>query len=205
MSSNVHIRRNSLVAPVLAAALIGGVLGALFVSQQSDRFSAETVIAIGAAQTIIDDDQLIDIVGTLERSGVPATVAGLASSRSVFDAAVVGIGLPPDEASDYDVTATPVIDANLVDIATTGPDAAIAASLTNAIAEQTQLQFAQLYRVFELRIVTLADAPSASDRPSASLVIVGAAVLAALIALLLLSWRSEQGLRGTEPVLREQP
>lgn len=204
MSSNIHFRRSSRLLPVLAAALIGGALGSLFVSQQSERYSAETVIAIGAAQTIIDDDQLIDIVGTLERSGVPATVAGLATSRSVFDAAVVGIGLPSSEAGDYDVTAIPVIDANLVDISTSGPDPTIAANLTNAIAEQTQIQFTQLYRVFDLRIVTLANPPSTTDRPSASLVIVGAAVLASVIALLLLSWRSERGTRKLEPVLRGQ-
>lgn len=204
MSSNTHLRRSSLLLPVLAAALIGGALGGLFVSQQSERYSAETVIAIGAAQSIIDDDQLIDIVGTLERSGVTATVAGLASSRSVFDAAAVGIALSPDEAGDYDVTATPVIDANLVDITTSGPDPAIAASLTNAIAEQTQIQFTQLYRVFDLRVVTLANPPSTTDRPSASLVIAGAAVLAAVIALLLLSWRNERGTRKIEPVLRNQ-
>lgn len=204
MSSNIHVRRSSLLLPVLVAALIGGALGALFVSQQSERYSAETVIAIGASQTIIDDDQLIDIVGTLERSGVTATVAGLASSRSVFDAAVVAIGLPSNEAGDYDVTAVPVIDANLVDISTSGPDPAIAAGLTNAVAEQTQIQFTQLYRVFDLRAVTLADPPSTTDRPSPSLVIVGAAVLAAVIALLLLSWRNERGTRRIEPVLRSQ-
>ncbi|HUF99186.1 MAG TPA: hypothetical protein VMM60_13735 [Ilumatobacter sp.] len=204
MSSNIQLRRSTLVLPVLLAALIGGALGAVFVSQQSERYSAETVIAIGAAQTIIDDDQLIDIVGTLERSGVTATVAGLASSRSVFDAAAVAIALPSNEAGDYDVTATPVIDANLVDIATSGPDPTIAANLTNAIAEQTQIQFTQLYRVFDLRVVTLADPPSTTDRPSASLVIVGAAVLAAVIALLLLSWRNERGTRRIEPVLRNQ-
>jgi capsular polysaccharide biosynthesis protein len=190
MNSITSRLSRSVAITVAAAAVLGALLGLAFVSTTNERYTSETTIAIGAADTVVDNPQLIDIVGSLDRSGIPGTVAGLAASQTVVDAAGTAIALTPDQIGDYDVDATPVLDANLVDIRTTGPDAEIAARLTDAVAAQTQAQFGQLYRVFQLRVVTSASVPGSSDRPSPSLVVFGAAALAAVIALLILSWNS---------------
>jgi len=177
---------------VLAAVLLGALLGFAFVRSQSARFEAETVVAIAPADTVVDDAQLIDIVGSLDRSGIPATVAGLASSQSVVEAAAALLPITDEELADYDVDATPVISANLVDVRVSGPDAETAAALTNAIASQVQTQFAQLYRVYQVKVVTPATVPSDSDRPSPSLVVLGSAALAGIVALWVVSRRTSQ-------------
>ena len=177
---------------VLAAVLLGALLGFAFVRSQPARFEAETVVAIAPADTVVDDAQLIDIVGSLDRSGIPATVAGLASSQSVVEAAAALLPITDEELADYDVDATPVISANLVDVRVSGPDAETAAALTNAIASQVQTQFAQLYRVYQVKVVTPATVPSDSDRPSPSLVVLGSAALAGVVALWVVSRRTFQ-------------
>ena len=177
---------------VLGAVLVGALLGLMFVRSQPERFEAGTVVAIAPADTVIDDAQLIDIVGSLDRSGIPATVAGLASSQSVVEAAAALLPITGEELADYNVDATPVISANLVDIRVSGPDAETAAALTNAVASQVQTQFAELYRVYQVRVLTPAAVPSGSDRPSPSLVVLGSAALAGVVALWVVSRRTSQ-------------
>jgi capsular polysaccharide biosynthesis protein len=183
---------------VVGAVLLGALLGMVFVQAQSDRFEADTVLAIAPAETVSENAQLIDIVGSLDRSGIPATVAGLASSQSVVDVAAGGLNMTGAELADYKVDATPVISANLVDIRVSGPDAETAAALTNAVAAEVQTQFAQLYRVYQVKVLTPAATPSASDRPSASLVMFGSAALAGIVALWVVSRRT--GLRRAPAV-----
>jgi capsular polysaccharide biosynthesis protein len=175
---------------VIAAAVIGAVLGLAYVRSQSDRFTAETVIAVAPAATVVDDAQLIDIVGSLDSSGIPATVAGMATSESVVETAAGLLPMTGEELADYDVDATPVITANLVEVRVTGPDAERASALTNAVASEVQRQFAELYRVYQVKTLTPAVPPAASDRPSASLVMLGSAALAGLVALWIVSRRT---------------
>ena len=175
---------------VIAAALVGAVLGLAYVRSQPERFTAETVVAVGPAEGVVDDAQLIDIVGSLDSSGIPATVAGMATSESVVQTAAGLLPMTGDELADYDVDATPVITANLVEVRVTGPDAERAAALTNAVASEVQSQFVQLYRVYQVKTLTPAIAPSDSDRPSASLVMVASAALAGIVALWVVSRRT---------------
>jgi capsular polysaccharide biosynthesis protein len=177
---------------VVGAVLVGALLGLVFVQAQPARFEADTVLAIAPAETVADDAQLIDIVGSLDRSGIPATVAGLASSQSVVDVAAAALNMTGEELADYDVDATPVISANLVDVRVSGPDAETAAALTNAVAGEVQAQFAELYRVYRVEVLTPATAPSSSNRPSASLVMLGSAALAGIVALWIVSRRTAQ-------------
>jgi capsular polysaccharide biosynthesis protein len=165
---------------VALAALIGALLGIVFTAGQSDRFTAETVVAIAPADAVVDQAQLVDIVGSMSRSGIPATAAGLGASRSVAEAAAATLSMPADEFADYDVDAVPVIDANLVDISVSGPDADRSAALANAVAAEVERQFAELYRVYQVRVVTAAAPPGGTDRPSPLLVVLGAALVAGL-------------------------
>ena len=172
---------------VALAALVGAIIGLAFTAGQSERYTAETVVAVAPADAVVDQAQLVDIVGSLSRSGIPATAAGLGASRSVAEAAAATLSMPPAEFADYDVDAVPVIDANLVDIRVSGPGSARSAELANAVAAEVQRQFAELYRVYQVRVVTAAAPPDGSDRPSTALVVLGAAAVAALGAAFLVS------------------
>lgn len=175
---------------VVAAALAGALLGLAFVRSQPERFTAQTVVAVAPAATVADAGELVDIVGSLDSSGIPATVAGMATSDSVVQTAAGLIPMTSEELADYDVDATPVVTANLVEIRVTGPDSKTAADLTNAVASEVQSQFVQLYRVYEVKTLTPANAPAKSDRPSASLVMFGSAALAGVVALWIVTRRT---------------
>jgi capsular polysaccharide biosynthesis protein len=114
----------------------------------------------------------------------------MATSEAVVETAAGLLPMTGAQLADYDVDATPVITANLVEVRVTGPDAETAAALTNAVASEVQSQFVQLYRVYQVKTLTQATAPSSSDRPSASLVMFGSAALAGVVALWIVSRRS---------------
>lgn len=161
------------------AVVVGGGMAAIWAASQPDRYEAEVVMAVGPASTLVEDADVIDVVATLERGGVTATAAGIATSSSVKNAAADEIGLDGSDAGDYEVDAVPVQTSSLVDISVSGPDAEIVASLANATAEQLQVRFEEIYDVYEVEILSPATAPTNSARPSIALV----TVLGALVAL----------------------
>ncbi len=174
--------RRMLVVVVVAAVLGGGV-AALWASSQPERYEVGVVLAVGPAATLIDDADVIDVVGSLERGGITATAAGVATSSSVRDAAVADLGLTPGSIGDYEVDSVPVLTSSLVDITVTGPDPEIAASLANAIGAELQARFTTIYEVYEIELLTPAIVPGQSTRPSVLLVAVLGAIVAVAVAL----------------------
>ena len=170
-------RRVALVVAV--AGLLGGALAALWAGSQPDRYSVTAVMAVAPASAIIDESQVIDIIGSLDRGGVTATAAGIAGSGSVRDAATALLGVEPGLLGDYEVDSIPVLTSSLFDINVSGPDAEVTAALANAIGTQLQLQFNGLYEVFDVEFVTQARAPSNSGRPGLLLVTILGALVAA--------------------------
>lgn len=172
-------RKVGLLAVVLGAAVLGGVLSAQWAGAQPDRYSVTAVMAIAPASAIIDESQVIDIIGSLDRGGATATAAGIAGSGSVRDAAAAQLGVAPGLLGDYEVDSIPVLTSSLFDINVSGPDAEITAALANAVGTQLQAQFNGLYEVYEVEFVTQARAPSNSGRPGALLVTILGALVAA--------------------------
>jgi capsular polysaccharide biosynthesis protein len=175
------IQRNSLVLITLAA-LVGGALAGYWASSQPERYSATTVVAVAPAESIVDDADVIDVVGGLDRGTTVETLAGLAASASVTQTAAAEIGIDIAEYDDYDVDALRAVGSNLVDITASGPDPQVVADLAAATAAGTAAQFNTLYRVYRVDIVTAAGVPTASDRPSALLVVAAGAALGGVAA-----------------------
>lgn len=169
--------------PILGLAAIAGILAIVWASGQPEQFQATAVVAVGPAGSIEEAAEVIDVVGTLDRGGIIATVAGVADSRSVRDAAIEQLGLVPSDFNGYQLTAIPVLESNLVDISVTGPEAQKTADLTNAVTEQLDERFTALYDIYRLDVVSSASVPDESGRPDAALVGLGAALVGALIGL----------------------
>lgn len=172
------------VAPlVAAAAVVGGIIAGMWALEQPDSYRATAVAVIGPSPSLATEADLIDVVGSLDRTVIAATAAGIAESRSVRDEAVAVTGFD-GKLGDYDVAGVPVLGASLVDVVVTGPDSEMAAALANAIIELVQQRVAAIYKVYQLDIVTLATPPDNSGRPPVLiLMIAGAAAGAALTAL----------------------
>jgi hypothetical protein len=171
--------------PRIVAVVIGAVIGALAAlgwgTSQSDVYRAEAVLTFGPSDTLVLDADVIDVIGALDDGALPETAAGLATSGSVRTEGASRIGL--DEGSgDYSVTATPVFDANLLDVATSGPDPVVAADLTNAIADVLTERIEGLYQVYVVDVVTRATPPAPESRSLGLLVLAGALFAAAAVA-----------------------
>ena len=167
------------VGVVVVAAVLGGVAAAVWASSQPDRYSVTTVMAVAPSSAIIDETQIIDIVGSLDRGSVTATAAGIASSTSVRDAAVEELGIAPGSLGDYEVDSVPVLGSALFDVMVSGPDPEVTAALANAIGVQIQLRINSLYDVYEVEVLTRATPPTNSARPSVVLVALLGVVVAA--------------------------
>lgn len=164
------------------AAVLGATIAVAWGGFQEERFSATTVVAVAPAESVVQDADVIDVVGGLDRGTIVETLAGLSASSSVTSAAAANSGIDPVDAGDYEVDAVRAVGSNLVDITASGPDAEVVAALSTSTAQMVAAQFNTLYRVYRVDVVTAADVPSSSDRPSLALVGVAGAVAAGLAA-----------------------
>ena len=169
------------VGVVIAAAVIGGLVALAWGGSQSDVYRAEAVLTFAPAPDLVLDADVIDVIGALDRGLLPETAAGLATSGSVRDESAVRIGLT-EGLSDYRVSAAPVFEANLLDIAINGPDPVVAAELTNAIADVLTERIEGLYQVYVVDVVTRATPPKAESRNLAMLVVAASLLAGALAA-----------------------
>ena len=175
------IQRNHLIS-IAIAALIGAIVAGIWGTAQPDRYSATTVVAIAPADSIVQDADVIDVVGGLDRGTTVETLAGLAASSSVTSSAAAEVGIDPADRGDYDIDALRAVGSNLVDITASGPDPQTVADLATATANVTAAQFNTLYRVYRVDVVTAAAVPTASQRPSVLLLMAAGAVVGGVAA-----------------------
>ena len=182
------IDRRFVIVTALAA-LLGGLLVAAWASRQEDRYGATATLAIGPSPQLVVNAELIDVVSALDGGTAPATLAAIATSRSVQDGAASAIDIDPAALDDYAVDATPVLTASLVDVHVSGPDPESTSAFVNAIADNLTTTFPALYPVYTVDVVTVADPEADTERPSVVLLFVAGAVCAGLLAALLMSLR----------------
>lgn len=162
------------------AALLGALAAGIWGAAQPDRYSTSTTVAIAPAASLVDQADVIDVVGGLDRGTIVETLAGLVTSASVVSAAAAEIDIPAADRDLYDVSAVRVTSANLVDVTVSGPDPDLVAGLATATATTAAIEFDSLYRVYQVDVVAAADVPASSDRPSVVLLTVAGAVVAGL-------------------------
>lgn len=175
-----------LAAIVLAAAL-GALAAGFWAAGQPERFSTTTTVAIAPDAGIVDDADVIDVVGGLDRGAIVETLAGLVTSSSVVAESAAIVGIAPLDVGEYDVDAVRVTSANLVDVMVSGPDPELTAALADVTAETAAARFDELYRVYRVDVVTAADVPGTTDRPSVVLVAAAGAVVGGFAAAILLA------------------
>lgn len=173
--------RGPRVAMVIAAALIGGLLAFAWGNGQDEVYRAETVLTFAPATDLSVDADVIDVIGALDRGILPETAAGLATSGSVREESASLIGLT-DGLGDYRISASPVFEANLLDLAVRGPDAEVAAAFANAAADVLAERVEELYQVYVVDVITRATPPDAESRNVGLLVLAGALLAAAVAA-----------------------
>ena len=179
----MHVR----VAPVLlivAAAQVGGLAAGIWALNQPDQYRATAVVAIAPASSLLTDADVIDVVGSLDRTGIAATAAGIAESRSVRDEAAAATGTTREQLAEYDIDGVPVLGASLVDVVVSGPDADTSAALANSVVELVQARITTLYQVYQLDIITLATPPDHSTRPRGIVIVAAGTVAGAALAAL---------------------
>jgi capsular polysaccharide biosynthesis protein len=183
----------SAAVAVAVAAFLGAVVAASWAAGRPDRYSASTTVAVAPANELVDDADVIDVVGGLDRGSMVETLAGLAASPSLVAAASGELGIPSEDVGDYEIDAVRVTAASLVDVSVTGPDPDRVAALSTTVAGLAAQRFNSLYPVYRVEVVIDAEVPESSGRPSVLLIAVaGGAVGALCVALVLVAGRARR-------------
>lgn len=151
------------------------------------------VIPNGVAIESVRDQ--IDALANLDRRNVVATIAGIAHSTDVLTRAAARAGMTPDAARPYRVRATVRPNTNILDIEVLGPDAAACATLAREVAAIASSECTDNYRIYRLRPLDAAVAPSRPDSPDMRRNLIVGGILG-LLAGLLLAASSEWARRG---------
>lgn len=152
------LRRNWILALVtIALTLI--VTAAVTMTRKPVYESAAQVI-VGPARSTTDIADVIRSVETLERRTVVATFARIAASDAVHRAAAADLRMTERDARRFRVSGSVVSNTNIIRIEARGPNGATAARFANAAAVITAREAEALYRVYTLRVLTPATAPS---------------------------------------------
>ena len=152
--------------------------------RETPIYSAEALLAVGPSSELESNDELLDAIEALERRTVVATFARLPRSPEAKQRAAERLGVEPRDLRAYWVGGSVVPNTNLIRIEVQGPEPERAAEVANAVAAVTRREARQLYRIYSLREVALAEAPRRPERPDLQRNLAVAAVLGLFVGLL---------------------
>ena len=152
---------------VASVALGAGLLAFIVRSSADDVYESEARYALGPS-TVLETDNprdRIEAMRALADAGTVASIAEVMGSGLVVDRAMEAVD-PGRDWSDYSVTASEVTSASLVDITTAGPDAEVAAALTDMVGRVGAAEVTEIFVVFEATLVDEASVPGDPISPA---------------------------------------
>jgi capsular polysaccharide biosynthesis protein len=152
------LRRNWIAALLTLMATV--VVAAVVTATRRPVYESAAQVIVAPARATAETADVIRSVETLERRTIVATFARIAASDAVHDAAAADLRLAEKDAGRFRVSGSVVSNTNIIRIEARGPNAATAARFANAAALITAREAEALYRVYTLRVLTPASAPS---------------------------------------------
>jgi len=147
--------------------------------RQVPIYSATTTFIVSPSTTIFSDPRSflsgLDVLGA--RGSVANTYSDIATSRSIRNDTIQALGLNPDQAKTMNVTSKILAGTNVINITVEGPDPELITSFANKLGDITVKYVGELYGVYDLKILDLAETPVFPIKPNLKLNLVLAAVL----------------------------
>lgn len=149
----------------LLAALATVLVAWLLASREQPVYRASASLVATPSTDLEDPGDVLDAIETLERRTIVATFSKIPATPDTREAAARRLGVEPREIRYYWIGASVLPNTNVVRIEVVGPDPERAAEVADAVAEETRDEARSLYKVYTLRHLARADAPSEPERP----------------------------------------
>jgi capsular polysaccharide biosynthesis protein len=150
---------------VAAAAILGLGIAAILTTMQKPLYRAGTTMVVTPSSQIRDTGDILRSLETLERRSVVATFSRIAATPETRAAAARGLGVDERSLAAYRIQGSVVPNTNIIRIDVEGPDAAMAADVANAAAEVTHTEARSLYRIYAMKTLASAAAPTRPVHP----------------------------------------
>ena len=165
MPNSAGPRRVRIAGVVLGALALTLLACAFFTSRQPKVYRASTTVVVTPNTDVEGMGDILRSLETLERRTVIATFARVPPAAETQAAAARLLGRPAADLSPYRVEASVLPNTNIMKIDVEGPDAAVASSVANAVAEATRDEVRRMYRIFTLRTLAAASPTPRPVRP----------------------------------------
>jgi non-specific protein-tyrosine kinase len=151
---------------IAALTVVVALLASAVVTARQERvYQASTTLVVTPTSEVEGAGDILRSLETLERRSVIATFARIPSTPAARATAAERLARPLSELGGYRVEGSVLPSTNILKIDVEGPDGALAASLANALATATKDEVKSLYRIFTLKVLAEARAPSRPVRP----------------------------------------
>jgi capsular polysaccharide biosynthesis protein/GGDEF domain-containing protein len=180
------LRRNWWIVVLTAAA---AAVGAFILSSLIQPvYQTRLQMLIVPNMSEFEGRDLIYSLDTLDQRSVVATYVEVVGSGRIRREALEELGVTPEEGEAYEITAVALPEANVLEVAVTGPARGMVADLANTAADQTIQYISQAYDIYRLEKLDNAPIPAAPISPTpardASLALVIGLVLGGVLAIL---------------------
>ena len=149
---------------VLLLIVIAIATSAILTAQQREVFQSSAMLVVAPTSDTNEPGEIIKTLETLERRTVIATFARIPSTPEVRQTIATEFKLP-SAGRGYRINGSVVPNTNILRIDVEGPDRAMVASVANRAAEVTAREARSLYRVYTMRMLAKAEAPSRPSYP----------------------------------------
>lgn len=137
----------------------------IFTASAVPRYRVSARLVVSPDVNLVDDQDLLRSLDTLDRGSVTATYAEILNSTSISESARRQAGISSVVIQDYQVNAFTLPETNVIGLTVTGPDPNTALDLADAIVNEGSVYIKQLYPVF---LLSTLDAPERPNRPIGS-------------------------------------
>jgi diguanylate cyclase (GGDEF)-like protein len=140
----------------------------LFVNGQPWVYKTEVTFVIRPRTNIaVNDKEIVDALDTLSRRvEINTTFAEVSSSSLIRQRAIERLALPPEDQHGLKVNSKVVAGTNILEIGVQGPEPEIVRDFANAVSLETLAYVSNLYDVFELEPLDVADLPNDPVSPN---------------------------------------
>jgi len=153
---------------VLLTALSATILalGLILISTPIYRASAQLVVSPNLESYGGDDNsKIINSLIALDKRSIVGTYAEVLNSERIYQEAFVELGYSPQELEAYDVVTVVLPDANVLEIAVEGPDPKLTTMMANQIGKKAIGYISDLYSVYDVNFLDIAQLPTEPVRP----------------------------------------
>ena len=180
------LQRGWWIIAITALAALNVALVAAYVATPIYQASARFVVSPNPE--LIKAADVLNSLATLDKRSIVSTYAEFLQSARIFQETVAGLGLNPDDLSDYSVLAVVLPDANILELSVEGPDPQLTALLANNVGQRGIDYIKTYYQVYDITMLDPATPPTEPISPQpvrdAGLSLVLGAVLGIALAIL---------------------